>query len=471
MSRYYPAVIRKSFWFDKTWPRDAPDGSYVFLGNAVLAVGRAIFGADWSDKDPQAAFSHKGSVVAERARVTDVMERLGVAVARGEVGFALRAEKGGDFKPQKEAVDARTSALIAFSRANCNVDDFTPLFKFAQMNDGKYRVEQTPPLDWIYVERRTFERFIAGLAPDSYGLPVLNDFRDERRELIEAVESGRLFHAEAEDIAAGKGLFPLHYQPEPDEFPVMEQLDWTIEMVVAWIIWRDPTEVVKFYGPYHDLWVTPRNPFDATPERTLQGVEEVCATSEKTPFLSYDDAMKDLMGLLRDGIVSADAVNSSTMKATIIEALEWKRLVLSTHGQATRFSHQTNVYEDIRFDRQRVVNLWPAGSNLDDETARGISTNIPKRASASLTKIRKAVEASLIFFPRNGFRPWTRTEAEEQLRSMLGATRAQWLEILKKYENEPHFPPKRGRRGSTNASRDEELRQFRDFFLSGDMGN
>lgn len=164
MSRYYPAVSRKSFWLDNTWPRDALDGSHVFLGNAVLAVGRAIFGADWSDEDPKAAFSHKESVAAERARVTEVMERLGVAIARGDVAFALRPEKGGDFKPQKEAVDPRASALIAFGRANWNVDDFTSLFKFAQMSDGKYRVEQVPPLDWIYLERQSFERFIAGSA-------------------------------------------------------------------------------------------------------------------------------------------------------------------------------------------------------------------------------------------------------------------------------------------------------------------
>ncbi|MHC2457682.1 hypothetical protein ACVMIX_004323 [Rhizobium leguminosarum] len=202
MSRYYPAVSRKSFWFNKPWPRDDPNESYVFLGKAVLATGRAIFGADWSDEDPQAAFSHKESVVAERGRVTEVMERLGVAIARGDVGFALRPEKGGDFKPQKEAIDPRASALTAFGRANWNVDDFTPLFKFAQMNDGKYRVEQLPPLDWIYLERQSFERFIAGLVQE---LPDFDRREGEpfaRSALIEAIENDSL-PTEAQQIPGG----------------------------------------------------------------------------------------------------------------------------------------------------------------------------------------------------------------------------------------------------------------------------
>ncbi|WP_130876163.1 hypothetical protein [Rhizobium leguminosarum] len=94
------------------------------------------------------------------------MESLGVALARGDVAFALRANAGGDFKRQREAaLDPRVSALVMFGKSNWNVDDFAPLFKFAQMNDGKYRVEQVPPLDWIYLERQTFDRFIAGMTP------------------------------------------------------------------------------------------------------------------------------------------------------------------------------------------------------------------------------------------------------------------------------------------------------------------
>ncbi|MGO6898740.1 hypothetical protein ACCT15_35670 [Rhizobium ruizarguesonis] len=146
--------------------------------------------------------------MAERARVTNVMERLGVAIARGEVGFALRAEKGGDFKPQKEAVDPRASALIGFGRANWNIDDFTPLFKFAQMNDGKYRVEQVPPLDWIYLERQTFDRFIGGLARE---LPDFNRHEEgplARRILIEAFETGQMSRAQEKfmDEAAQEGF-------------------------------------------------------------------------------------------------------------------------------------------------------------------------------------------------------------------------------------------------------------------------
>lgn len=164
MSRYYPAVGRRSFWFVERWPREDPESIYIFLGHAVLATGKALFRATWSDDDPKKVFSGSGNIQEERERVTSVMEKLGVAIARGDVRFALRVEEGGGFKPQKESLDIRDGALVRFGKSNWNVDDLTPLFKYAQMNDGIFRPERVPPLDWIYVERQSFERFIAGLA-------------------------------------------------------------------------------------------------------------------------------------------------------------------------------------------------------------------------------------------------------------------------------------------------------------------
>lgn len=159
---YYPAVRRSSFWFDGSQPRDAPDGSYVFIGRAVDILGRAIF-ADWQEDTPQKGF-RSGNDQNAINRISQIMDMLGPAIARGQVKFALRAAKGGDFKLPREELGVREGAFIQFSRSSWNVDDFTPLFKFGQMSDGIFRSDYTVP-DWIYVERDSLESFAAELTP------------------------------------------------------------------------------------------------------------------------------------------------------------------------------------------------------------------------------------------------------------------------------------------------------------------
>jgi len=158
---YYPAVTRSSFWFDSSQPRDAPDGSYVFIGRAVDILGRAIF-ADWQEDTPRKAFASVGKDKNAIDRISQIMDELGPAIARGQVKFALRAAKGGDFKLPREELGVREGAFIQFSRSSWNVDDFTPLFKFGQMSDGIFRSDYSVP-DWIYVERESLTLFASSI--------------------------------------------------------------------------------------------------------------------------------------------------------------------------------------------------------------------------------------------------------------------------------------------------------------------
>lgn len=159
---YYPAVKRSSFWFDSSRPRDAPDGSYVFIGTAVDILGRAIF-SDWQEDTPRTAFTSVGKDQNAIDRISQIMDKLGPAIARGQVKFALRAAKGGDFKLPREELGVREGAFIQFSRSSWNVDDFTPLFKFGQMSDGIFRSDYSVP-DWIYVEQESLILFANSIA-------------------------------------------------------------------------------------------------------------------------------------------------------------------------------------------------------------------------------------------------------------------------------------------------------------------
>lgn len=148
------ATIRNSFWNDERWPRDAADGSFVFLGRALTKVGRARF-SDWTD---DAALKFYAGVNRPTNRIVEeAMNELGDAIACGKVGFALRAPEGGAFKMPREM--DRSSH---FGATEWNVDDYRPLFKFAQMSDGHFRFETRPGKDWIFVERASLDRFIAG---------------------------------------------------------------------------------------------------------------------------------------------------------------------------------------------------------------------------------------------------------------------------------------------------------------------
>lgn len=204
---YYPAVRRSSFWFDSSRPRDAPDGSYVFIGTAVDILGRAIF-ADWQEDTPRTAFTSVGKDQNAIDRISQIMDKLGPAIARGQVKFALRAAKGGDFKLPREELGVREGAFIQFSRSSWNVDDFTPLFKFGQMSDGIFRSDYSDP-DWIYVERESLETFSAEVTtraqPVTESLTAPDNLVVERAQNIIAIKKEHPTHSK-EQIRLESGL-------------------------------------------------------------------------------------------------------------------------------------------------------------------------------------------------------------------------------------------------------------------------
>lgn len=148
------AVTRKSFWYDEQWPRDAADGSFVFLGRALDQVGRSRF-SEWTDDAARKYFA--GVNRPTNKYVEEAMNALGDAIARGDILFALRHPDGGAFKLPRER-----DKLSQFGASDWNVDDYRPLFKFAQMRDGHISYEMRPREDWIFVDRAALNSFVAG---------------------------------------------------------------------------------------------------------------------------------------------------------------------------------------------------------------------------------------------------------------------------------------------------------------------
>jgi len=203
----------------------------------------------------------------------------------------------------------------------------------------------------------------------------LPDFRDERAILIEMVEDGRLLLHDAEQIAQQKGLPPLAVVPDDSEYRVMEMSEWTIEMVLAWIVWQDEQRVRYFYQPYHRILTAPRSPFGVTPEATLGGIQHLLdmeaalqpGIDALTEVVSYEDALRSLVEALQSGDVTAEATELRTMKLVDVPAREWGRLtpvMNETGANILMNGFNVAVYGDVRFDRAQIVHHgWSRGES------------------------------------------------------------------------------------------------------------
>src|SRR6187200_2838150 len=71
-----------------------------------------------------------------------------------------------------------------------------------------------------------------------------------RNELIDKVRHGKLTPAKAEAEAVRLGLSPLARCLDADQFNPMGELQWSLPMVVAWIVWRTPHGVRENWDAY-----------------------------------------------------------------------------------------------------------------------------------------------------------------------------------------------------------------------------
>lgn len=99
---------------------------------------------------------------------------------------------------------------------------------------------------------------------------------------------------------------------------------------------------------------------------------------------------------------------------------------------------------------------------------KSMSHTLPSTAP-SLKEIRAVIENAANYFREQGFLVWTKEEAESELRTLIGAKRNQCRPIFADDEMKAYFTGARGRRGSPNPNRDNELAQFRQFFQAANM--
>lgn len=318
----------------------------------------------------------------------------------------------------------------------------------------------------------------------------LPDCFDERGLLIEAVKAGNMPLWKAEQVAAEKGFLPLAPEPDPSALNVMELRDWTAEMVMAWIIWRDPQRVAHFHKPFHQANFPIKSPFDSIAEPDLNGIKEeldqVAALKEQElgDAPSYEKVLEELLDALQSRKISADGTKLRTMDTEDIGAREWLRLTpIYGEGGATVAVNRLGlqIYGDILFNAHDVVRAWPqlesssgASSNSAKNAGGGVTRSGggdrgPTTKSASEAEIRRAMQEAIKFFDSHNYLMWTREEAEQELPILLRASRQMYRSIFAEPDIEKHLPLKQGRRGPVNENRSNELVEFRQFFESANM--
>ena len=149
------------FWnYPGRWPRDAPNGKFIFLARAIDLVGSALFPGEWDSGDTVTVrFSQNDDEERENwkrfERFKGAQEFIGTAIARGELNYALRSHEGGSLKLAREENPA-----ARFSADDWNVDDFFPFFSKCKMSDKASSMNLDDD-DWIFVDKAQLDGLVA----------------------------------------------------------------------------------------------------------------------------------------------------------------------------------------------------------------------------------------------------------------------------------------------------------------------
>lgn len=241
-----------------------------------------------------------------------------------------------------------------------------------------------------------------------------------RSAIIGRVERGEITPDEAERAAIRRGCGPLKVEPDPAAFDPMAEARWTLPMALAWIRWREPSQVTEWDNRYRlqrsgwvPLTLMIRNGDgggDVISSYTL-AQEEAAASCELIRETLMRDAPptppsarkrptaaaeKELWSSLTDGHI--EALGSSASDGQInpkpIPAHEWSRLAVRTAVGPCRVDDSadylafedrpsTPVYVHVDLSREAVVKRWPRTTTEDGGAAAETALNVPRNGLSS----------------------------------------------------------------------------------------
>lgn len=222
--------------------------------------------------------------------------------------------------------------------------------------------------------------------------------RERRNKIIELVGCGQMHPDEANRIASEESLRPFVSSPDPAEFMVSAMVSWSIEMAMAWIIWRNTERVLQFHDPFRSK-VTYWKPIlrggeVAGFEIDVHGPANLSNLSSRSMFIYDNTVLMDFRSAenvlwqgLEDGRLTARAIDTDSLRIKQIPNYEWSYLIVANRDSSTELRVEAfgkTLYRDIKLDRAAVVQIWP-------ETNSTPSVNAPVEGpiAASTTRVRR----------------------------------------------------------------------------------
>jgi hypothetical protein len=204
-----------------------------------------------------------------------------------------------------------------------------------------------------------------------------------RRDILRSVYDGKITPERADKLAREKGLKPFVAEPDPKEFPVMAEAMWSIEMVIAWIIWRRDSEVVRFLKSFRDQLIQWKYVglrlnggslhhyrLETKPPLNLKVVEHETRYSDRykfrvgkiAPLVSFDEAKRELWTALANGKVKAWAFSLKLAAPFEVPAEQWSFIeYLETEEGSTKLKFtlgEEPEYCDVKLKLSDVVEAW-----------------------------------------------------------------------------------------------------------------
>jgi len=197
-----------------------------------------------------------------------------------------------------------------------------------------------------------------------------------RDDLIDDVQNGRMSPEAAEEEAARLGLPPLARVPDPASYNPMGETWWTLVMAIAWIAWRSPRKVCKFWDTYRrECWDWHCRGVRQGPGTPVQGrwflkqrepatLSRLEANYDKA---NVEDVKAKLWKALSGNVMQATGIKRPNgEERVLIPDHEWcdlapfqrkgRTVLLVRKGQSVS---DASGYNDVMVRRQSVMALWP----------------------------------------------------------------------------------------------------------------
>lgn len=211
------------------------------------------------------------------------------------------------------------------------------------------------------------------------------EIEQRRDDIIGLVQKGGMQPDEADRIAVDEDLGTFAEKPDPARFDVMNFVSWPLEMVMAWIIWRDPVKVTEFHTPFREDWIYWRpldfsRPLAGRGRRwsleskgpaTLRGVSVAAAlgaaASRGDVLMGFDEAKEALWRRLESDDVAAHGRNFETGHSEKIEAFHWAELRID--WDAPNKVGYAPTYINVRCNVGEITKWWPTLKELHKQAA------------------------------------------------------------------------------------------------------